>query len=172
MGADVHLYIQYKTKKSNYWNSFAGRINPGRNYIMFSLMAKVRGEYPESLDPKGLPEHELSYQCANDLFLYIDEKDDEGCTSLENALKWNKNNGCKIVNDKNGNPWKVEHPDWHSHSWLKIKEMKQVFKNYAKIAVKEWGSNKIPTEYQAVLDVMKSLKKSGNEVKVVFWFDN
>lgn len=174
MGADIHMYIQYKNKKSNYWNCFADRINPGRNYTMFAILAKVRGEFPESFEPKGIPEHELSYSCKDDLYLYVDDKlqNEDGFTSLEKALKWKENHGCKII-EKNGEPYKVEHPDWHSHTWLTIKELKKAYKLYLKYASEEWGEDvKIPSEYQAILDVMKSLKKSGNKVELVFWFDN
>ena len=45
MGCDIHLYIEYKNKKVAFdgykdnWHSFGQRINPGRNYAMFALMA-------------------------------------------------------------------------------------------------------------------------------------
>ena len=48
MGCDIHLYIEYKSKKTEFdgydygWQSFGGRINHGRNYAMFSLMANDR----------------------------------------------------------------------------------------------------------------------------------
>lgn len=168
MGADIHMYIEYKTKKSNYWNNFAGKINPGRNYMMFGIMAGVREIYPDSFEPKGLPK-ELSYCCEDDYYLRI-TKDGIGefCTTLENAEQWKS----KIITDNNGNS-KIIHPDWHSYSWMTIKEIKKVYKIYAKYCKKEYHEKcKIPCEYQAILDSMISLKKSGNKVRVVFWFDN
>jgi hypothetical protein len=168
------MYVQYRYKNSNYWSGFGGRINPGRNYAMFGILAGVRREFPESFEAKGLPTHELSYQCNGDLYLYIsDDGKEEGHTTLERALDWNKRYGCKFVNDSNGKPMKVQHPDWHSHSWMNVKELSKAYRTYFKMVKKEYGTGSVPAEYKAVLDVMKSLEKNGDYItKVVFWFDN
>lgn len=174
MGADIHMYIHYKRKDSDYWSGFGGRINPGRNYAMFGILAKVRNEFHKSFTPKGIPDHKLSYQCDGDLYLYIsDTSEDEGSTTLENALIWNKNYGCKLINDRDGKPIKVQHPDWHSHSWMNVKELSKAYQTYFNMVKKEYGTGSVPAEYKAILDVMKSLEKNGDYVvEVVFWFDN
>ena len=52
MGADIHMYVEYRNKRQAkdletqgrdpYWHSFGERFNPGRNYTMFA----VRSEEP------------------------------------------------------------------------------------------------------------------------------
>lgn len=45
--------------------------------------------------------------------------------------------------------------------------------NNAKENIKDWSTYEVPIEYQAVIDIMKTLEKKGeNDVRVVFWFDN
>jgi len=57
MGCDIHLYIEYKSKKTEFdgydsgWQSFGKSINPGRNYAMFGLMANVRNCYSDGKLP-------------------------------------------------------------------------------------------------------------------------
>ena len=187
MGADIHMYVEYvlksdverykkelKENKSDIrkpWvRSFGDCINPGRNYCMFGCLANgVRSDIDGALDPKGLPpEDEMGYSSISDNRIYISE-DGEGeneCT-LETAQKWEKY-GCKITY-RDDKPIFVEHPDWHSHTWLTLNEYKKALDLYK--ANSYFGSD-IPIEYQAILDLMKSLKRSGAIPKLVFWFDN
>jgi hypothetical protein len=184
MGADIHMYIEYSTKKQTktdrpkYWYTFGGRINPGRNYTMFSLLAGVRGSYKESLTPKGkLGRDELGYASANDLYCFItDIKCDCGesnMVTLDHALKYTKYGNEIVYSD--GKPLYVSHPDWHSHSWLTADELSIVFDNYKRIYEAEWGCGpiEVPIEYQAILQVLRTLENDGeNDSRVVFWFDN
>lgn len=173
MGCDVHMYVEYKDKDSEYWHGFGGRINPGRNYGMFAILAKVRGSYPKSFSPKGIKDLTLSYHCQDDYYLDISEDgkgDNE--TTLERALDWNKRYNSELVCGSDGKPYRVEHPDWHSHSWMNIKELTEAYKIYKKEEKKEYGTGSVPVEYKALLDLMKSLEKGGYDTRVVFWFDN
>jgi len=83
MGCDIHLYIEYKSKKTEFdgynpgWQSFGGSINPGRNYAMFGLMANVRncysdGKLPVLVEPRGMPD-DAAYSTAGDTRIYISE---------------------------------------------------------------------------------------------------
>jgi hypothetical protein len=168
MGCDIHCYIQYKEKNqtSDYWFSFGGQFNPGRNYTMFGILANVREhDLPKYYDPKGLPDHKLSWSIEEDLYLHITE-DGQGDNeaTLENALQWRR----PIINDMDGKPYKVEHPDWHSHSWLTTDELKKAYSWYKK----ETGW-KVGLEYRVLLSIMKALENKGkNDVELVFWFDN
>jgi hypothetical protein len=170
MGADIHMYIQYKNKKRNddWWSEFGGCINPGRDYGMFGILSTgVRQDVNNSHDPKGLPEGNLGWAAEDDAYLYIreDSEDYEHSCTLEDALRW----GHKIVNDKDGKPWKTLHPDWHSHSWLTTNELSQAFRWYTS----QFSGYKVGLEYKAVLSVMKTLGNKGeNDVRIVFWFDN
>jgi hypothetical protein len=60
MGADIHMYVEYRNKKQAkdletqgrdpYWYSFGDCFNPGRNYTMFAILAGVRGEFKDSFE--------------------------------------------------------------------------------------------------------------------------
>jgi len=190
MGADIHMYVEYRNKKESknretrgdrpYWISYGDCINPGRNYCMFSVLAMVRGEYKDSFEPKGkIPWDLMSYSTRSDSHIYIydkkdENKDREGFVSLEKAKSWEKY-GCKIVYNEAGKPTHVENPDYHSHSWMDIKELEKAFRRYVKHASKDWGEKitKPGVEWRALLASMKALEDDGeNEVRVVFWFDN
>ncbi len=186
MGCDIHMYVEYifqndvkrykqELKEGNsdarkpFVHSFGDQINPGRNYCMFGCLASgVRDDIDGAIDPKGLPpEDQLGYmsKCDNRLFI-TEDGDGEGECTLENAKKWEEY-GRKItyINDE---PYSVEHPDWHSHSWLTLKEYKQALELYKQNS----RFDGIPIEYQAILDLMKSFKKNGAIPRIVFWFDN
>lgn len=172
MGCDIHMYVEYSHKDSNYWQGFGGRINPGRNYGMFGVLAGVRGHFKDSFTPKGIKDLELSYQCSDDYYLDITE-DGKGNneTTLERAYEWNKRCGCelKFHGEK---PYRVQHPDWHSHSWMSVKELTKAFNIYKKMEKEEYGTGSVPIEYKVILNIMKTLEKGGYESRVVFWFDN
>ena len=98
--------------------------------LKFSLELEL-ADIPHSFQPKGiLPKEKQSGVVQGDLYLYITEdgKGDKEVT-LESPQKWKY---CKIINDDKGNPYKVEHPNWHSHSWMTIDELKQAYKWYKK----------------------------------------
>lgn len=190
MGADIHMFVEYRNKKraqemkaegrTSCWYGYGGRINPGRNYTLFGVLAGVRGQYRDSFMPKGkLDREEMGWSSRDANWLYIAENEKEtdwenGVTTLETARKW-EGYGCKIENDQNGRPAWVEHPDWHSHSWMSIEELEEAFNRYKVHATSEWGEDvtDVPIEYRALLASMKALEDGGeNEVRVVFWFDN
>jgi len=190
MGADIHMFVEYRNKKraqedktggrKPYWYSYGNHTNPGRNYTLFGILAGVRGKYGDSFEPKGkLDREEMGWSSRDANWLYISENEKEtnwegGMTALETAKKW-EGYGCKIENDQNGVPSWVEHPEWHSHSWMSIEELEEAFKRYKVHATLDWGEDvtKPPVEYQALLASMKALEDDGeNEVRVVFWFDN
>lgn len=195
MGCDIHMYVEYAYKKKIpldgetdkfelekvWWRGFGGRLNPGRDYLMFSLLSDgVRGSYDESLPPKGLPpKDELSYESSADAFLYIsDEKDsskigNNECT-LESAIRWTQGGYRQIYNDRNGNPRWVDHPDWHSHSWVTAEEYAQVLENYKKLSERfndGLGGN-YNLGYDIILSMMRTIESRGAEPRLVFWFDN
>lgn len=172
MGCDIHMFVEYKRKDSDYWQSLGGRINPGRNYFMFGILSKgVRSMPSFSFEPKGIPEN-MSYSANEREYILISEDreiDGESWCSLEDAKRWERN-GSKILYH-NGKPWKVEHPDWHSHSWLTIEEYKKALDFYKEECVKENYDFKEP-EYSAILAAMQELESHGLDVRIVFWFDN
>lgn len=167
MGCDIHMYVEYKSKErfDDYWTYFWGKINPGRNYWMFGLIAKVRGSFKESFNPKGMPNN-ASYVAEEDNYVYITKEGigDNECT-IEQAKKWERY-GCKISYHCNI-ATKVTHPDWHSHTWLTTEEFEYVIDCHNKMK----GAQREP-QYEALLASMKKLEELGNDVRVICWFDN
>jgi len=162
MGCDIHCYIEHRVKllTSKYderWQSFGGRINPGRNYDIFAKLAGVRSygdsERPK---PKGLPEN-LGYYAKSDSRLFISEKqpDYEGNCSPESAKRWIESGSSKM----DGEHW-VTHPDHHSHSWCDADELEKAV-----------GNSDEP-EYKAVIAAMRSFEQQGRISRLVYWFDN
>jgi hypothetical protein len=193
MGCDIHMYVEYADKKrveqSNigekdsrgelikpYWRDFGGRINPGRHYMMFGFLSKgVRSNFSNGLPPKGLPPFaELAYYSRNDSVCYITEQpgNDENSVTLETALKWAENGRIKIIDNSNGRPTWVEHPDWHSHTWLTLKEYETAINNYKEESIRLYNSFESMTEYMAILSAMKTIEEDGYVTRIVLWFDN
>lgn len=166
MGCDIHLYIEYRSKTNGqHWQNLGGRINPGRNYLMFGIMSKgVRVESDFSYQPKGMP-IDAGYCSENDNRLYITDEEGEDNATLENALQWEKT-GSKITRNGEGKPIWVEHPDWHSHSWLTTDEYREALKFYA--TCEDYPLS----EYQVILAAMEKFEAMGSDARIVFWFDN
>lgn len=178
MGCDIHAFVEYKETWDNgheQWTAFSGELDLGRNYFIFGCLTNGNVRYPikikPGVEPKGLPSI-VSWEVEHANTLYITEKGDgERETTIANALKWAKDYGKKFTYDvKSNQPIKIENPDWHTHSWLTVKEYEAILKTAEKIAKKEGESIYFP--YWSVLDLMKSLTKRGEEARLVFWFDN
>jgi hypothetical protein len=145
MGCDIHCYVEYRNRSENKnWQDFGGRINPGRNYLMFSIMAGVRSWGDDDcvlFKPKGLPD-DLGYASEHDNFLYITDTKcvcgESKSVTMETAERWVKS-GCSVYkNNHEGKPTWVSHPDWHSHSWLSLEEYKQILSKYKELEQIEW----------------------------------
>lgn len=151
MGCDIHCYIEYRDRdvsdlEDKSWSSFGGRINPGRNYAIFSLMAGVRSWNEGNIlfEPRGLAEN-LGYYSRGDNFLYI-TADEKECScggscdsvSMSKAEKWVKSGSSYFKNNREGKPTWVSQPDWHSHSWLSLSEFRQVLEKYKEVEQREW----------------------------------
>ena len=172
MGTDIHMYLEYYSKSDKtdkYIRNFGDRFNPGKDYVMFGVLAGVRYEIPGYFKPKGrLPFEELGYDTKDDAYMYISDSGSDETTTMECALEWEKNCGCEIINGRDGKPAWVQHPDWHSHSWMTLKEYAKAIKIYEK---HEYAGGCV--EYRALLAAMKSIEKSGEfTTRLVFWFDN
>jgi hypothetical protein len=207
MGCDIHLYIEYKSKKPRYdgresnWASFGNRINPGRNYAMFGLMANVRncysdGKLPVLVEPRGMPD-DVYYSTADDNRMYISEDECENYVTMETAEGWVKSGSSTFINNKEGKPTWVTNPDWHSHSWLTTSEFENVLNKYLELE-SGWYKERVDTHYkmverlniqpsswmyapldmdieptyQVVLASLKRFEELGYDARIVFWFDN
>lgn len=128
MGADIHMYVEYKNKKEKTWNTFIEDLSPFRNYDIFGFLTdgNVRSmeTVKSSVPLRGLP-------------------DDVSTSTKE---------GC-------------EDKEMHSISWITYKEFKSILKESKK-------KTHVGVDYKAVLASMKSLKKDGMKVRLVFCFDS
>lgn len=181
MGADIHMYVEYSNKEKpehldrRYWSDFGGRINPGRNYSMFGLIAGVRdNRHPPVVEPRGLPD-DLSWPASNDASMIISDdcQDEEGYTSSSQAESWVKAGYSEYILDHEGEPYRVTNPDWHSHTWLTPDEFGQAIERYKELFKDDTYGNCPGIEYIALLAAMRALENDGkNDVRVVIWFDN
>ncbi len=186
------MYVEYADKKrleetrkkkaegdttaNEYWRTFGGHINPGRNYAMFGMLSKgVRSDFDKGMEPKGkLPYDDMGYHAADDAYMYIVKEGDkpgDNEVSLERAQQWASGRWAETIIYRNGVPSYVSHPDWHSHSWLTTEEYEKALKNYQDLSKEiSWGE---AIEYKALLSAMKELESTGDYVaRIVFWFDN
>lgn len=171
MGCDIHCYVEFRQKKevhddwSKKWSSFGGRINPGRHYELFSRLSGVRGGCENPIANPGLPE-DASWAAQYDNQMYIDYNEDaagRGVSSYvtpENAERWVSGHMSRYIKDHEGKNAFVTNPDWHSHGWVTPEQLSKALRG-------------MPTpEWKAILAAMKSLEKSSQEVRMVFWYDN
>lgn len=80
-----------------------------------------------------------------------------GACTPEQAEKYAKYGSEYLFRD--GKRVAVQHPDWHTPSWLTPAEWERM-------------TRAAGPEYQAMTAAMRSLEKTGHVVRVVFWFDN
>lgn len=164
MGCDIHAYIDYDeyVYDNKKHVSCIAELHLGRNYELFGLMAGVRCPDLALFSPRGLPEN-FSWHTKYENELMVLEKesdcDEDHTCSREAAERWVKSGVSKWTNDKHNY---VTHPDWHSHSYLYVNELKQV--------LKKCGNH---PELKAIIAMMKAL--NGDDPlrsRLVFWFDN
>lgn len=176
--------MKHKDAEPERWQDFGGRINPGRNYHLFGRMAGVRGDGPPVVAPRGIPD-DLAWYAKADWWLRIDylgTGDGEGeCTpadaeryarhgrtrgSFEPYIRTTREGGVTVSTvvgaEHRGKPTHVEHPDWHTPSWLTSGEL----------AVAIADDPEQEPEYRALLAAMRQFEADEYEVRLVFWFDN
>lgn len=173
MGCDIHCYVEYRNRgdENRSWRDFGGRINPGRNYLMFSIMAGVRcwNENENVLfRPKGLPK-DIAYSAQDDNFLYITDNEKCSCggsrsVSMERAERWVKNGSSVFKHDQNGKPTWVSGPDWHSHSWLSLEEYRQVLAKFKELEQIDWVERE-----QERLEFIEKCKDENIDIKDHSW---
>lgn len=160
MGCDIHAYMEYRQPGKD-WQSFGGENHLDRNYAVFGELAGVRSAGEPVHAVRGAPE-DMAWQANSDYWLFIVEGGDfdkESC-SPEKAAQWHSH-GCAYKKDLRGeNRW-IQHPDWHTPSWLTGNEWREVI-----------GDGEYRHEFVAVGAALSSFEAAGFETRVVFWFDN
>ena len=157
MGCDIHCYIEFRRDSQERWDHFGGNINPGRNYNIFARLADVRNyeEIQPVTEERGFPS-DAAWPASSDNYLYISTEEGEGNVNPEVAAQWVKAGYSYYHKVK----W-VSNPDWHSHSWLTLKEFEQAISGFPDAL-----------EYQAIAAAMRLFQEKGCFTRLVFWFDN
>lgn len=160
MGADIHCFIEYRKPKADYWASFGGRINPGRNYEIFGRLAGVRSKLPPAIPLRGFPD-DAGYWSRDNYHVYVSESETpvDGQASKANAERWVQQGISKWGPSGTERAW-VTDPDAHSVTWMTPDEWEPLTQG-----------NSGP-EYAAMTTAMRSIEAQGYQVRVVFWFDN
>ena len=164
MGCDIHCYVEYRKKdpSNDYerdWRSFGGRINPGRNYSIFGRLANVR-QGPAVVPVRGIPD-DLGFYSRDDWWLFIFDHDtqESGFCSVAQAKEWHDKYHLPYKMGVAGTPAWIQHPDWHSPSWVTPDEWERAI-------------DKKDLKYAAIFSVLRFFESAGQESRVVFWFDN
>ncbi len=163
MGCDIHLYVEYR-KGYDAWDNFGLRFNPGRDYWLFSRLAGVRETegHPCVFPVRGMPT-DPAFQTRIENRLYVtDEVGEENSCTKQEAELWVSKGFSKYTDERRD---VITHPDWHSHSHLTLFEFEKASRVLDTPEI-------LSDEYVALHAAMKSLEKSGYQVRVVFWFDN
>lgn len=183
MGCDIHTYLEYANPPREgcepYWQNFT--TNGGsRNYLMFGVLAGVR--YPEVklFEPKGMPDGAIGYGTSGGYWTSVapeshpDWADGDDWVSLNQAESWVKNGYSVGETDVNGRLRRVSGPDWHSHSWLTLEELRSAMGHYAAECTKKWPGEPSapPSEWKATVAAMEAFAADGLLTRLVFWFDN
>lgn len=162
MGCDIHGYIEYEDWKDNegkpHYSSFGENLGD-RDYTMFGLLAGVR-RGSAIFAPRGIPEN-ISYTVKSSFYMFVvnGETDGERCVSKVTAQEWIDKGWSEKIDDDY-----ISDPDWHTPSWLTVKEYEQVLR--AREEIEDCG--KLDQEWYAILAAMKVL----NNARFVFWFDS
>lgn len=152
MGCDIHLIAESKAININSWWPLAEFHLP-RNYMIFGHMADGL-RYSGAKKPfplKGFPK-DASYLSKERYYMLLADLTDKEIAEY-------KSYGSKVV-DK----IYLEHPDWHSASWLSLSELSVALTN----AIGD-DDYLIPSEYIALVEFMQAID---SRTRVVFWFDN
>lgn len=161
MGCDIHVYPE-RRKDGQRWKSVTGRINPGRDYDLFGKIAGLRNDgEPPMFEVRGLPD-DLGYWAESDSKLYITDVGGDEYASKEQAAEWVACGASKYTDERQAF---VTHPDWHSHTWLTVPEMRRAIE-----APSSWGERAV--EYYGLIAMMEEVERRGYEARFVIWFDN
>jgi hypothetical protein len=173
MGCDIHAYLDVvdwepneKTGDPGWTSTFAARLDLGRDYTLFGVLAGVRGGTPV-YSPRGLPEFkEMGFATSRDYWLQVtDAPACEFCgecnhVSPQDVAAW------RVKTIEVGGITYAQHPDWHHPSWLYHHELEKVVEAYP-------DDKGYLGRLKGVMSMMKALNgKKRKRSRLIFWFDN
>lgn len=168
MGCDIHIIVERKPKKTSVlqWSNWGKEFRLDRNYAMFGVLCEgVRSQPTFSFTRRGFPEN-LSHESLSTFFQYVTNGVDPEYVSEEQALKLEKE-GCEAVYS-DGKLTFIQHTDYHSCSWLTFKEFEVALNFYNENITPFW----VQKEYEALLRALQYFDSSGDDVRIIFAFDN
>jgi hypothetical protein len=142
MGCDVHMTVE--VNEYGRWEGYL--VNPyiGRNYTLFSFMAGVRGYFPESKEPRGMPT-----DASNETLEFHNKSQDFHSASYLSLAELRE--VVEFANDKEYEMYVFEAEEFN----LEKPEKETYFHTY-----------------RALIKYMEHFENLGIESRVVFWFDS
>ncbi len=172
MGCDIHAYVEERriNHPNQYWRRY-GEADIMRDYRLFSLMAGVRskeGRPGAIVEPRGLPDNIATMTEYEAYMFIVDEVKMDGDSSRyvlrSDAKRWVREGHSVQVDE-----FCVTDPDWHTHSWLSIPELREVIRQYEG----DEREHDAPNDIRAALASMLMLCDGDEDnARIVFWFDN
>lgn len=163
MGADIHLYMEYKHKEYPEWQNFGGHFGFNRNYRLFGTLAGVRGdgEGCDYIDPRGMPKDQAYLTAVHNTCSMQDTEENRVIWAA-----WVEKGLSAYITNADGEQVGITHPDHHSHTWLTPDEFEAALK------ASETDHNGGNMEYHALLAAARCIELQWHEVRFVMWFDN
>jgi len=175
MGCDIHAFVEHcdSTKEKRYWWGFGDEFRLSRSYLMFAIMAGVRiYDITPIVKPRGVPKDSY-FNVINKYTSYIVE--DANYDSTDSSGEYTKKSDAEESFANGYAQWwddahsRIIRSDWHSASWLTTKEFEKCLQQY----IMETDEDAVPpTDYRAILALMRFFESEGRDCRLVFWFDN
>ena len=128
----------------------ANEWNFGRDYDAFGELARVRRtEHQPPIDPRGVPDDISAH-----LFPECWMEDD----------KYHKRRSNRVT-ERDGKTW-YWHPDWHTPHWYSLSEVRRFVKDGS------LSEGRVRELLKELRKVAKTYGLTGEQLRVVFWFDN
>lgn len=138
MGCDIHAYLEYYDKDTQKYsklfvNCLSENIQLGRDYVLFNLLAGVRGYRNPIFMPRGIPKN-LSYTVSDKFFLKVVDSV-VGPNSHYPATNYIfRQEADDLVREGKSkyyeNDTLIADPAWHTPSWLNKNELIEIRKRY------------------------------------------
>lgn len=152
MGADMHGGIETvdtftitddEGKKHDSKNVYTFcDLHVDRDYTLFALIAGVRASWQNTQGrkpgtPKGFPADAGWSMLERYALVVSDSFEGEGRCSFGDAERWINQGISKVIEERDGKPFRINNPDWHSATWLGLDELKAIQQSYNSIAAPE-----------------------------------
>lgn len=158
MGTDIHIYLEYRSRKTKHYQ-YGGELRGERCYGIFNTMSgsEVRGDKEPLYPVRGLPVDVTQTT-------YKEYKEWEGDAHHASWLTTNEFASCIDeayirINSLEELKLQKEYEDL----WKKIRLI-------SGLELKKDGD--CLSSYKKILDLMVSYENDGEPCRIVFWFDN